>query len=187
MPGWAKLRGRWRCKSTPPPPGKRRSAIPFCPNPPGSAPSPARAEIEFDDGGVLRLGPDSLAELSDYTRLSTGQGVTLLSLDRGLAYFTGAAGARDSLVLAVPGAQITIRRGARVRLEARESSSLVSIIEGAVRVSCPAAELDLKEGRTIRVEPANTARFYLFNEVAGVPTDGWNEERDKALAATASA
>lgn len=33
----------------------------------------ARVEIELDDGGVLRLGGDSLAELSDYTRLSTGQ------------------------------------------------------------------------------------------------------------------
>ncbi|MFB3829815.1 MAG: DUF6600 domain-containing protein [Bryobacteraceae bacterium] len=146
----------------------------------------ARAEIEFDDGGVLRLGPDSLAELSDYTRLSTGQGVTLLSLDRGLAYFTGAAGARDSLVLAVPGAQVTIRRGSRLRLEAREASSLIAIIEGAARVSCPAAELDLKEGRTIRVEPANSARFYLFNEVSSLPADSWSEERDKVLAAAAS-
>src|SRR5215831_8284005 len=49
----------------------------------------SRLEIELDEGSALRLGPDSLIELSDYTRLSTGQRVTLMSLDRGLAYFTG--------------------------------------------------------------------------------------------------
>src|ERR1700759_5384058 len=41
----------------------------------------SRLEIEFDEGSVLRLGPDSQIEISDYTRLSTGQRVTLLSLD----------------------------------------------------------------------------------------------------------
>jgi hypothetical protein len=38
----------------------------------------ARLEVELDDGGILRLGPESLAELSDYTRLSTGQRITLI-------------------------------------------------------------------------------------------------------------
>jgi len=46
-------------------------------------------EIELDDGSAWRLGPDSLGEISDYTRLSTGQRITLLSLDHGTAYFSG--------------------------------------------------------------------------------------------------
>ncbi len=49
----------------------------------------SRVEIELDEGGAWRLGPESQGGLSDYTRLSTGQRVTLLVLDRGLAYFTG--------------------------------------------------------------------------------------------------
>ncbi len=45
----------------------------------------SRAEIELDDGNALRLDAGSFCELSDYTRLSTGQRVTLISLDRGVA------------------------------------------------------------------------------------------------------
>ena len=48
----------------------------------------ARVEMELDDGSTLRLAGEALCELSDYTRLSTGQRVTLLSLDHGVAYFT---------------------------------------------------------------------------------------------------
>src|SRR5438094_10231986 len=45
----------------------------------------SHAEIEFDEGSVLRLAEDSICELADYTRLSTGQRITHISLDRGVA------------------------------------------------------------------------------------------------------
>ncbi len=147
----------------------------------------SRLEIELDEGSAWRLGPDSQGALSDYTRLSTGQRVTLLWLDRGIAYFTGAPEGRDALTLAVPGAQIVFTRGARVRLEVRESWSRISVIEGSVRFSSPAAEIDLREGQTTRVEPANPARFFLDREIAPLELDRWSEARDQALASPVSA
>jgi hypothetical protein len=45
----------------------------------------SRLEIELDEGSAWRLGPDSQGEISDYSRLSTGQLITLLSLDHGVA------------------------------------------------------------------------------------------------------
>ena len=41
--------------------------------------SASHAEIELDEGSVLRLAEDSICELSDYTRLSTGQRITHIS------------------------------------------------------------------------------------------------------------
>jgi uncharacterized protein DUF6600/FecR-like protein len=144
-------------------------------------------EIELDEGSAWRLGSGSLAEISDYARLSTGQRVTLLSLDRGLAYFTGEPEGKDALTLAVPGAQITLHQGARVRLEAQESWSQIAVIEGTVRFSSPAAEIDLHQGQTVRVEPANPARFFLYREVTPMDLDRWSEQRDMVLAAPVSA
>ena len=89
--------------------------------------------------------------------------------------------------LAVPGAQITLSHGARVRLEALETASRISVIEGTVRISCPAAELDIHEGQAVKVEPANLARFTLDREVVAMELDRWSEDRDKLLAASASA
>ena len=147
----------------------------------------SRVEIELDDGSAWRLGPNSQCSLADYTRMATGQRVTLLWLDRGVAYFTGAPEGRDALTLALPGAQIDLARGARVRLEVAGDWSRISVIEGVVRFSSPAVELDLREGQTTRVEPANPARFFLDREIAALDLDQWSEERDKALAAPASA
>jgi hypothetical protein len=146
----------------------------------------ARVEVELDDGGVFRLGPDSLAELSDYTRLSTGQRITLISLDHGVAYFTGAAEGKDALMVAVPGAQVTIRQLARLRVEARDPWSLAAVAEGAARFSSPAAEFDLNAGQMVKLDPGHSARFFLNREIPPLDTDRWSEERDKVLLSTSS-
>jgi len=147
----------------------------------------ARLEIELDDGAAWRLGPESLGEISDYTCLSTGQRVTLLSLDHGRAYFTGGAAGNDSLMLAMPGAQITFVQMARIRVDVRADWSEISVLAGKVLFSSPAAELDLVAGQTARVEPANPARFVLDREIPAGEQDAWSAARDQALANTSSA
>jgi hypothetical protein len=146
----------------------------------------ARLEVELDDGSVFRLGPDSLAELSDYTRLSTGQRITLISLDHGVAYFTGAAEGRDVLVVAVPGAQVSIHQNARLRVEARDPWSLIAAPDGAARFSSPTAEFDLSQGQMVKLDPGHPARFFLNREIPPLETDRWSNERDKVLLSTTS-
>ncbi len=147
----------------------------------------ARLEVEFDEGSALRLVGDTLAEISDYARLSTGQRITLLSLDHGVAYFTGEPQRNDSISLALPGVQVTLRRGSRVRLDAGAQFSQIAVLEGAVRVSTTTAEMDLREGQLMRVDPNAAGRFSLFREIPELPGDRWSEDRDKASASTGSA
>jgi hypothetical protein len=149
--------------------------------------SAAHVELELDDGSALRLSGDALCELSDYTRLSTGQRVTVVSLDHGVAYFTGEPDRRDALILSVPGAQATVHIGTRARLEASADASQIAVFEGKVRFSSPAAELDLNEGQTTRVEQASPSRFFLYREIKPLDSDRWNEQRDQVLASSGSA
>jgi hypothetical protein len=148
---------------------------------------PARVEVELDDGNVLRVGPESLVEFSDYTRLSSGQRITVISLDHGVAYFTGAAESPDTVILALPGAQASVRQPVRLRLEARDPWSMIATTDGSARFSSPAAEFDLGAGQIVKIDPSHTARFYLYREIPTLETDRWSDERDKVLASTTSA
>jgi hypothetical protein len=146
----------------------------------------SRVEMELDDGSALRLIGDTLCELSDYTRLSTGQRITILSVDHGVAYYTGEPDRRDAVILVLPGAQATVRVGSRVRLWARDEASEFAVLEGKVRFSSPGAEMDLAEGEMSRVDKAGPSRFFLYREISPLDSDSWNEQRDKALAASGS-
>ncbi|MDQ6678478.1 MAG: FecR domain-containing protein [Acidobacteriota bacterium] len=139
-----------------------------------------RIEIEMDDGSALRLTGGALTEISDYTRLSTGQRISLLSIDHGTVYFTGHPRDHDSLGVAVPGAQVTLRRASRIRFEVGESGSRISVLEGLVRFSTLSAELEIREGQMARVEPGNTSRFSLFREIPELESDDWSRKRDIA-------
>ena len=146
----------------------------------------SRVEIELDDGSVFRLGDDSQGELSDYSQLSTGQRVTTISLDHGLAYFTGQPRDKDALTITIPGAQVVYVRKARVRVEAGETASSISVLEGVAKFSCPAAEIDITPGTTTRVEPDNPSRFFLEREIAAMALDRWSGDRDKVIAGNVS-
>jgi hypothetical protein len=146
----------------------------------------SRVEIELDEGSVWRLGPESQGGLSDYTRHSTGQRVTLLLLERGLAYFSGSSSAPDSLLLVVPGAQVSVTKAARLRFEAADVATQLAVLQGVARFSSPAAEIDVAQGQTSRVEPAHPNRFFLYREVTPIDLDRWSAERDKTLASAIS-
>jgi hypothetical protein len=147
----------------------------------------ARAEVEFDEGSAARAGADTQFAISDSARLSTGQRVTMIAVDRGLVYFSGAPEGRDALSVAVPGAQIAFYRAARIRLEVEDQWSRIAVLEGSVRFSSPAAEFELREGQTTRVEPANPARFFLDREVLPNELDRWSADRDTTIASSTSA
>ena len=139
-----------------------------------------RLETELDDGSMLRLARTALAGLSDYTALSNGQRITLLSLEAGLFYFTGRPQAREMLSLAMPGAQVIFTQRARIRSEITASETEVAVLEGTVRFSTASAELELREGQTVRVPRNSTGRFQLLREIAVLPEDEWSEKLDRA-------
>ena len=142
----------------------------------------AKVEIELDDTSVFRMTGEGLAELSDFTRLSGGQRITVISLDHGLAYFTGEAGAGNAIHLLVPGAQVALRQGSRLRLQASQDWSEIAIIEGATRFTIPSAEMDLHQGQSARVTVPESTHFSLFREIAPLESDRWSEGLDKVEA-----
>ena len=133
----------------------------------------SRAEVQFDENSVLHLGPETQVGLADLTRLATGQRITLISVEHGLAYLAGTPAGRDSFSVAVAGAQITLNPAARMRVEAAEQGSAVAVLAGSVRFSSPAAELQLRGGQFARVDPADPTRFFLDQEIAPNELDQW--------------
>jgi hypothetical protein len=147
----------------------------------------SRVEIELDEGSVWRLGPESQGGLSDYTRHSTGQAVTLLKLEHGLAYFTGASGGMDSLLLVAPGAQVAVTKATRLRFEAGEYATQLAVLQGTARFSCSEAEIDILTGQTIGIEPSHPSSLSIYRKITPIDLDPWSASRDKTLASAVSA
>jgi hypothetical protein len=139
-------------------------------------------EIELDDASVIRMVGEGLAELSDYTRLSGGQRITVISVDHGLAYFTGEPAPGDAIHVLAPGAQASLKQGSRIRVNALNNASEIAIIEGGTHLTMPSAEMDLHQGQSARVTIPDSIHFELLREIAPLDSDRWSEQLDKAEA-----
>ena len=134
-----------------------------------------RVELDFDEGSQIRLGPGSLLELSDLTRLSTGQRISLISLERGTLYVTGEPAGSDTLAIVSPGMEASFVAGSRVRVEAGSAGSTLAVREGRVKFSARSVEMELKEGQGARV----AGEFELLVPMPEGELDAWSEQRDR--------
>ncbi len=144
-----------------------------------------QAEIEFEDGSVLRLAPGTTVSLS---RLSSDGRTfqTDLALHHGLLYAELRAGAGALYSLAAGPDRITPLTNATVRVQIDRALPLIAALDGTVRIDRPAtspgSHLDLHAGESLQDDPADPTHYLVAQTVNPISWDIWNEARDQAAA-----
>lgn len=142
--------------------------------------SDGKAEIEFEDGGIARIAPNS-ALLVVALR---GSGGEELVLEHGLGYFE----ARDGKVTIRFGTAVASMSGAaslRIRLDMPPGD--VAVFSGAAHLELgKGAVTDLRGGESLTLNEGNPELFSLQETLPTDSWDAWNADCDKELAAQAA-
>ena len=141
-----------------------------------------QAEIEFEDGSVVRLTPNSSMSLDKLT-LDGKNYKTVLTLKSGLTYVE--LRATEQYGYAVMAGGVTMRpvENSTVRVNLDDGAPAFAVMQGRVEVvrdSDYKAEVFGQE--TLAVDAGNAARYLLAKQVADDSWDRWNEERDQLAA-----
>jgi hypothetical protein len=140
-----------------------------------------RVEVQFEDGSVARVTPNSSITLSQLHRNADGGAVTTIDADSGLTYYelNGRAG------------QYTVRFGPNIVTPADSSIFRVGLDQGAelavthgsVHLSDgQSVALDVHTNQSVRFAADNPGQFDLVQSVSSDSWDQWNSDRDQALA-----
>ncbi|HEY0757989.1 MAG TPA: FecR family protein [Acidisarcina sp.] len=141
-----------------------------------------RAEIEFEDGAVARLTPNSSLALNQLSRSSDGGTINQLEVLSGLVYFEAGADRSQQYSIVFGKNVITPNETSTFRVNMDANPVEVVVLQGSVQASNPGAfSVSVHEGETIRFD-AGDARYFLASETAPDSWDQWNIDRDKALA-----
>ncbi len=140
-----------------------------------------RAEIEFEDGSLVRLTPgsslslDSLAVTGDAARTH----ITLLG---GLAYFELRAAKEFSFLVEANSLELSPVENTSVRVHlSGDAPPAVAVFSGTARVDSPGRfHVDLRDGESLRIDGSDPARYFLDQTYPQESWDWWNEERDQA-------
>jgi hypothetical protein len=147
------------------------------------------AEVQLEDGSLIRLAPDSVIVFTQLARASSGATLTTVDLDQGEAEFKLTKHNDGEFNVTVKKNTIALTRSGSFRVTSTNANPLeVAVMKGEVGVSDTdnGGEVAVKQNETFVLDPNDVARYALDKGVDGDDLDQWSIQRDEALSTYAS-
>lgn len=139
-----------------------------------------QAEVEFEDGSLLRVTPRS-AVLLDGLSLEAGVAKTSITTLAGLVYFELRKSAGYSYLVSAGGVLLSPVENAVVRVSQGDGPAVFAVLSGSVRLD-HGFSAEVRAGETLQADAKDDARYFLNQQVAVESWDSWNTDRDRAAA-----
>jgi hypothetical protein len=141
-----------------------------------------KAEVQFADGSVARLSPNSALTL---VKLSGQQG-TEVQLSTGLAYFEVPAGGSRPMRIRFGDSMVTAATGSVLRIRMDTPPGELAVFAGNAHLERGGTlTVDLNADQSVALTTAADG-YKLADQIAPDSWDAWNQDRDQVLNVEAS-
>ncbi len=146
-----------------------------------------RAEVQFEDGSVARLSPNSSLALT-VLRGQDGSGDAEITLESGLGYFEfGGTGQAGSIRIRFGDSVVTAGSPTILRINLDNPPGTLTVFSGNAHVeSGSMLALDLHGGESVTMSGADPSRYNLAESIEPDSWDAWNSDRDQELSSVAA-
>lgn len=143
-----------------------------------------RAEIQFEDGSVARIAPDSGLTLA-VLRGQGEDGDAEIVLNGGLGYFELQGGSQSGQIRVQFGdAVVSVAGFTVIRVDADNPPGSLAVFSGnAHLVRGNAVTLDLQGGESVTLNGNDAGNYSLSQSIEPNSWDEWNSDRDQAMQA----
>ena len=141
-----------------------------------------RFEIEFEDGSVARVTPDSSIRLTQLRRNADGSTVTQVDALTGLSYYELNGRGGEYSVHFGPNTATPVQ-SAVFRVGLDTAPSTVAVMHGAVHIDDGMGlSMDVHPSQTFQTDLQQPGEFTIAQNVTADTWDQWNSDRDESLA-----
>jgi hypothetical protein len=148
------------------------------------------AEVQLEDGSLIRLAPETVVAFTQLARASSGATLTTVDLDQGEAEFKLTKHNDGEFNVTVKKNTIALTHSGSFRVTSTNANPLeVAVWKGEVGVSNTdnGGEVAVKQNETFVLDPNDVARYALDKGVDTDDLDQWSKQRDDFLSTYASA
>jgi hypothetical protein len=147
----------------------------------GTASDASYAEVEFEDGSTMRLGPGTAVKFSQLVTRATGAKSTVVRVDRGTIFVSRENTKNDEFTLAARGMRkMTVQPATHMRVELEGTKTDVAVFSGSVAVEGNGEPVMVGKKQTLSVDVADkSAAAEVAKGVDEGPYDGWDKDLQK--------
>ncbi len=151
-----------------------------------------QAEVEFEDGSIVRLTPNTSLGITALTVDAAGDFHTSLTVLRGLVYTELRAAPKFTYQIDAGGELISPVANATIRINLDQPPATVAVFDGTVHVehaSSPEADgykTNVHAGEMLTGDASDSSRYFLLPNIEQDSWDEWNHDRDAAAAEAAA-
>ncbi len=143
--------------------------------------SDGRAELQFNNGSIVRLTPNSMVDVMNMDGSSEQ-----LKVVRGLSYVQTPDREAGSTVVGAGREQVRLSAGSLLRFDLDSAPYQVAVLRGVVHFGGQGAQFEADAGQTATVGAAGSGDSDVRNDVVKESWDDWNADRDAVLAQLAA-
>jgi hypothetical protein len=151
-----------------------------------------QAEVEFEDGSVVRITPNTSLGLNGLSIDAAGNFHTQLTVMHGLVYAELRAASKFTYTVDAGGEHISPIANATIRINLDQPPAVISVFDGTVHLEhAISAETDgyktnVRAGETLTGDPSDSGRYFLLQNIEPDSWDEWNQGRDQTAAEAAT-
>ena len=137
------------------------------------------AKIQFENGGTIRLGEQSLLDLTQLELAPDGGMVNRVDLRQGYATFHPlTARAAESLQVSTPYSTILAAGGTEFRVDVNKGAQRVEVFEGSVEVQSSSGNSTIEKDSVLLLQPGTSDPTVVSQGITKDDWDNWVDDRD---------
>ena len=137
------------------------------------------AEIQFENGGTIRLGQLGLLKLTELALASDGGKINHVDLRQGYATFHPLAShLRESLKVGTPHGTLSAHGGTQFRVDLDQGMERVEVMDGKVEVESDLGDSSLEKDSVLIMQPGAADPSAVSQGITKDDWDQWVEDRE---------
>ena len=139
-----------------------------------------RAEIEFEDGSTVRIGPKSTLEFSALGLRDSGARYSTVIVEVGLAYVNYTDKHQgDEFTVLFQNETVHPKAAAHFRVDVQATQVVLASFNGDLQVEGPSGNVDVEKNRSAIFDLAENNKFTVSKEIEDLPLDAWDKSQTK--------
>jgi hypothetical protein len=139
-----------------------------------------RAEIEFEDGSTVRVGPKSTLEFSALGLRDSGARFSTVIVEVGLAYVNYTDKHQgDEFTVLIQNETVHPKAAAHFRVDVQAAQVVLASFNGDLQVEGSSGNVEVEKNRSAIFDLAENNKYTLSKEIEDLPLDAWDKSQTR--------